>query len=89
MDIFVEHLYDDQWDYDVEISRSLGDDALLHDEINEITQEDASNSDSDENIRGLNQNEVEEDNLIDTTTSSKHVSAGCGVEIGGQSNMQE
>nr|GMD97534.1 uncharacterized protein LOC109154411 [Ipomoea batatas] len=29
LDLYVEHLYDDQWDYEVEISRSLGDYALL------------------------------------------------------------
>nr|GLL29618.1 uncharacterized protein LOC109177396 isoform X2 [Ipomoea trifida] len=32
LDLYVEHLYDDQWDYEVEISRSLGDDALLTEE---------------------------------------------------------
>nr|GLL27489.1 uncharacterized protein LOC109150412 [Ipomoea trifida] len=33
LDIYVEHLYDDQWDYDVEISRELGDDTLMHDGV--------------------------------------------------------
>nr|GMC49441.1 uncharacterized protein LOC109150412 [Ipomoea batatas]GMD29733.1 uncharacterized protein LOC109150412 [Ipomoea batatas] len=33
LDIYAEHLYDDQWDYDVEISRELGDDTLLHDGV--------------------------------------------------------
>nr|GMD81010.1 Zinc knuckle family protein [Ipomoea batatas] len=33
LDIYVEHLFDDQWHYDVEISRELGDDCLLYDEI--------------------------------------------------------
>nr|GMC46503.1 uncharacterized protein LOC109193258 [Ipomoea batatas] len=32
LDMYVEHLYDDQWDYEVEISRSLGNDALLTEE---------------------------------------------------------
>nr|GMD34144.1 Zinc knuckle family protein [Ipomoea batatas] len=37
-DIYVEHLFDDQWDYDVEISRELGDDCLLleGDEVHEV-----------------------------------------------------
>nr|GMD74603.1 Zinc knuckle family protein [Ipomoea batatas] len=39
LDIYVEHLYDDQWDYDVEISRSLGDDVLLTDEGSEQESE--------------------------------------------------
>nr|GMC55505.1 uncharacterized protein LOC109193258 [Ipomoea batatas] len=39
LDIYVEHLYDDQWDYEVEISRSLGDDALLIDEGSEQESE--------------------------------------------------
>ncbi|XP_031127786.1 uncharacterized protein LOC116029881 [Ipomoea triloba] len=39
LDIYVEHLYDDQWDYEVEISRSLGDDALLTDEGSEQESE--------------------------------------------------
>nr|GMC46865.1 uncharacterized protein LOC109150412 [Ipomoea batatas] len=33
LDIYAEHLYDDQWDYHVEISRELGDDTLLHDGV--------------------------------------------------------
>nr|GLL49578.1 uncharacterized protein LOC109150412 [Ipomoea trifida] len=33
LDIYVEHHYDDQWDYEVEIDRELGDDTLMHDEV--------------------------------------------------------
>nr|GME05568.1 uncharacterized protein LOC109190596 [Ipomoea batatas] len=61
LDIFVEHLFDDQWDYDVEISRELGDDCLLYDESSENEVE----------VEQESENEVEEDNLIDTGTSSK------------------
>nr|GLL25589.1 uncharacterized protein LOC109174707 [Ipomoea trifida] len=39
LDIYVEHLYDDQWDYEVEISRSLGDDALMTDEGDECSEQ--------------------------------------------------
>nr|GLL20339.1 uncharacterized protein LOC109193258 [Ipomoea trifida] len=39
LDIYVEHLYDDQWDYEVEISRSLGDDALMTDEGDEGSEQ--------------------------------------------------
>nr|GLL37932.1 uncharacterized protein LOC109168401 [Ipomoea trifida] len=39
LDMYVEHLYDDQWDYEVEISRSLGDDALMTDEGSEQNSE--------------------------------------------------
>ncbi|XP_019199642.1 PREDICTED: uncharacterized protein LOC109193258 [Ipomoea nil] len=39
LDIYVEHLYDDQWDYEVEISRTLGDDALLNDGIDETSEQ--------------------------------------------------
>nr|GMC81373.1 Zinc knuckle family protein [Ipomoea batatas] len=37
LEIYVEHLFDDQWDFDVEISRELGDDCLLYDEIEQST----------------------------------------------------
>nr|GMC82343.1 Zinc knuckle family protein [Ipomoea batatas] len=40
LDIYVEHLFDDQWDYDVEISRELGDDCFLYDEIEQSTDND-------------------------------------------------
>ncbi|XP_019173229.1 PREDICTED: uncharacterized protein LOC109168401 [Ipomoea nil] len=39
LDIYVEHLYDDQWDYEVEISRTLGEDALLNDGIDETSEQ--------------------------------------------------
>nr|GMD60478.1 uncharacterized protein LOC109174707 [Ipomoea batatas] len=70
LDIFVEHLFDDQWDYDVEISRELGDDCLLYDESSENEVE----------VEQESENEVEEDNLIDTGTSSKQVNPDAGLD---------
>nr|GMD14479.1 Zinc knuckle family protein [Ipomoea batatas] len=70
LDIFVEHLFDDQWDYDVEISRELGDDCLLYDESSENEVE----------VEQESGNEVEEDNLIDSGTSSKQVNPNVGLD---------
>nr|GMC48033.1 Zinc knuckle family protein [Ipomoea batatas] len=70
LDIFVEHLFDDQWDYDVEISRELGDDCLLYDESSENEVE----------VDQESENEVEEDNLIDSGTSSKQVNPNAGLD---------
>ncbi|XP_031111982.1 uncharacterized protein LOC116015956 [Ipomoea triloba] len=70
LDIFVEHLFDDQWDYDVEISRELGDDCLLYDESSENEVE----------VEQESENEVEEDNLIDSGTSSKQVNPKTGLD---------
>ncbi|XP_031120939.1 uncharacterized protein LOC116024179 [Ipomoea triloba] len=47
LEIYVEHLYDDQWDYEVEISRSLGDDALFSD-----VQEEGSEQQSEREVEG-------------------------------------
>nr|GLL42269.1 uncharacterized protein LOC109154411 [Ipomoea trifida] len=47
LDLYVEHLYDDQWDYKVEISRSLGDDALLTEE-----EDDGSEQHSEREVDG-------------------------------------
>nr|GMC66248.1 Zinc knuckle family protein [Ipomoea batatas]GMD70217.1 Zinc knuckle family protein [Ipomoea batatas] len=47
LDLYVEHLYDDQWDYEVEISRSLGDDALLTEE-----EDDGSEQHSEREVDG-------------------------------------
>ncbi|XP_019196663.1 PREDICTED: uncharacterized protein LOC109190596 [Ipomoea nil] len=77
LDIFVEHLFDDQWDYDVEISRELGDDCLLYDEINQ-------SSDNEVEVEVGGENEGEEhnvmDNLMNTGTSSKHANPDGVVE---------
>nr|GMC68828.1 uncharacterized protein LOC109154411 [Ipomoea batatas] len=48
LDIYVEHLYDDQWDYEVEISRSLGDDALMTDEGDEGSEQNSEREKGDE-----------------------------------------
>nr|GMD40847.1 transposase, MuDR [Ipomoea batatas] len=63
LDIYVEHLYDDQWDYDVEISRELGDDTLLHDDV--FSEDESRGSDS------VGEQDDEKNNLRDTATSSK------------------
>nr|GLL37918.1 uncharacterized protein LOC109193258 [Ipomoea trifida] len=47
LEIYVEHLYDDQWDYEVQISRSLGDDALFSD-----VQEEGSEQESEREVEG-------------------------------------
>nr|GMD06320.1 Zinc knuckle family protein [Ipomoea batatas] len=62
LDIFVEHLYDDQWDYDVEIDRDLGDDTLMHDASE--GEDDSSGSVGEEFV------EVEGVDVRDTATSS-------------------
>nr|GMC60104.1 uncharacterized protein LOC109174707 [Ipomoea batatas] len=63
LDIYVEHLYDDQWDYDVEISMELGDDTLLHDDV--FSEDESRGSDS------VGEQDYEKNNLRDTATSSK------------------
>nr|GME10163.1 uncharacterized protein LOC109150412 [Ipomoea batatas]GME20445.1 uncharacterized protein LOC109150412 [Ipomoea batatas] len=65
LDIYVEHLYGDQWDYDVEISRELGDDTLLHDAIESEDDTNVSVSEGPD-VEGV----VVETNR-DTATSSK------------------
>nr|GMC78947.1 uncharacterized protein LOC109150412 [Ipomoea batatas] len=72
--IYVEHLYDDQWDYDVEISRELGDDTILHDGV--FSEDESRGSDSVGEQDYGNQVDVEgpaieTNNLRDTATSSK------------------
>nr|GMD37722.1 Zinc knuckle family protein [Ipomoea batatas] len=73
LNTFVEHLLDDQWDYDVEITRELGDDCLLYDEINQ-------SSENEVEVEQKSENEREEDNLIDTKTSSKQVNPDAGLD---------
>nr|GMC71388.1 uncharacterized protein LOC109174707 [Ipomoea batatas] len=87
LEIYVEHLFDDQWDFDVEISRELGDDCLLYDEIEQSTdnEDEAEGDELEDELEGENEcqtdgeNEVqcEEDYLMDTGTSSKQ---GVGLE---------
>nr|GMD29221.1 Zinc knuckle family protein [Ipomoea batatas] len=74
LDIYVEHLYDDEWDYDVEISRELGDDTLLHDDV--FSDDESRGSDSVgeqdyENEVDVDGPAIQTNNLRDTTTSSK------------------
>nr|GLL33851.1 uncharacterized protein LOC109150412 [Ipomoea trifida] len=74
LDIYVEHLYDDQWDYDVEISRKLGDDTLFHDGV--LSEDESRDSDSVGEFDYGNQVDVEgpaseTNNLKGTSTSSK------------------
>nr|GME04447.1 Zinc knuckle family protein [Ipomoea batatas] len=74
LDIYVEHLYDDQWDYDVEISRELGDDTLLHDDV--FSEDESRGSDSvgeqdDENQVDVDGPSIQRNHLRDTATSSK------------------
>nr|GMC90757.1 Zinc knuckle family protein [Ipomoea batatas] len=74
LEIYVEHLYDDQWDYEVEISRSLGDDALFSD-----VQEKGSEQQSEREVEGPEtmfeegvENEVEVDvNEVDCVHSEE------------------
>nr|GMD04202.1 uncharacterized protein LOC109168401 [Ipomoea batatas] len=75
--IYVEHLYDDQWDYDVEISRELGDDTLLEDEI---LSEDESCDNGYENQVDVEGHAIEINNLRDTATSSKP-KGGLGEQV--------
>nr|GLL46724.1 uncharacterized protein LOC109172155 [Ipomoea trifida] len=78
LDIYVEHLYGDQWDYDVEISRELGDDTLLHDAIE---------SEDDTNVsvsEGPDVEGVEVETNRDTATSSK----GQGLDGLGKQNEE-
>ncbi|XP_031124273.1 uncharacterized protein LOC116026987 [Ipomoea triloba] len=78
--IYVEHLFDDQWDYDVEISRELGDDCLLYDEIEQSTDNEVEVEVQGENeceTDGENEVQCEEEYLMDTGTSSKQ---GAGLE---------
>nr|GMD54472.1 uncharacterized protein LOC109150412 [Ipomoea batatas] len=77
LDIYVEHLYDDQWDYDVEISRELGDDTLLEDEI---LSEDESCDNGYENQADVEGPAIEINNLRDTATSSKP-KGGLGEQV--------
>nr|GLL35706.1 uncharacterized protein LOC109190596 [Ipomoea trifida] len=79
LNIIVEHLFDDQWDYDVEITRELGDDCLLYDEINQ-------SSENEVEVEQESENEREEDNLIDTETSSKQ-GADMDEVIAGESDV--
>nr|GMD47211.1 uncharacterized protein LOC109150412 [Ipomoea batatas] len=60
--IYVKHLYDDQWDYEVEIDRELGDDTLMHDTVE--SEVDISGSVGEEFV------EVEGVDVRDTATSS-------------------
>nr|GLL44801.1 uncharacterized protein LOC109193258 [Ipomoea trifida] len=62
LDIYVEHHYDDQWDYEVEIDRELGDDTLMHDEVE--SEDEFSGSVGGEFV------EVEGVDVRDTATSS-------------------
>nr|GMD45675.1 uncharacterized protein LOC109183393 [Ipomoea batatas] len=62
LDINVEHLYDDQWDYEVEIDREQGDDTLMHDAVE--SEDDISGSVGEEFV------EVEGVDVRDTATSS-------------------
>nr|GMD42538.1 DNA-directed RNA polymerases IV and V subunit 4 [Ipomoea batatas] len=62
LDINVEHLYDDQWDYEVEIDREQGDDTLMHDAVE--SEDDISGSVGEEFV------EVEGVDVRDTITSS-------------------
>ncbi|XP_031105242.1 uncharacterized protein LOC116010114 [Ipomoea triloba] len=66
LDIFVEHLYDDQWDYDVEIDRELGDDTLMHD----ASEGEDDSSGSGSGSVGEEFVEVEGVDVRDTATSS-------------------
>ncbi|XP_019179510.1 PREDICTED: uncharacterized protein LOC109174707 [Ipomoea nil] len=74
VEIFVEHLFDDQWDYEVDISRELGDDCLLYDGINQ-------SSENEDEVEGEDQGE-EDPNLMDTGASSKQVNPAVGLEGG-------
>ncbi|XP_019191044.1 PREDICTED: uncharacterized protein LOC109185560 [Ipomoea nil] len=74
VEIFVEHLFDDQWDYEVDISRELGDDCLLYDGINQ-------SSENEDEVEGEDQGE-EDPNLMDTRASSKQVNPAVGLEGG-------
>nr|GMD47453.1 uncharacterized protein LOC109172155 [Ipomoea batatas] len=60
--IYVKHLYDDQWDYEVEIDRELGDDTLMHDAVG--SEVDISGIVGEEFV------EVEGVDVRDTATSS-------------------
>nr|GLL45971.1 uncharacterized protein LOC109150412 [Ipomoea trifida] len=77
LDIYVEHLYDDQWDYDVEISRELGDDTLLEDEF---LSEDESCGNGFENQADVEGPGIEINNLRHTATSSKP-KGGLGEQV--------
>nr|GLL35573.1 uncharacterized protein LOC109185560 [Ipomoea trifida] len=81
-DIYVEHLFDNQWDYDVEMSRELGDDCLLleGDEVHEVDCEL-----SEELFRSLEHSEESDgevtglDNVFQQTNLNKE---GFKFEIG-------
>nr|GMD34694.1 transposase, MuDR [Ipomoea batatas] len=76
LDIYVEHHYDDQWDYEVEIDRELGDDTLMYDEIE--SEDDISGSVGEEFV------EVEGVDVRDTATSSH----GQGLDGLGEQNEE-
>nr|GMD40996.1 uncharacterized protein LOC109168401 [Ipomoea batatas] len=76
LDIYVEHHYDDQWDYEVEIDRKLGDDTLMYDEVE--SEDDISSSVGEEFV------EVEGVDVRDTATSSH----GQGLDGLGKQNEE-
>nr|GMC95928.1 uncharacterized protein LOC109185560 [Ipomoea batatas] len=69
LDMYVEHLYDDQWDYEVEISRSLGDDALMTDEGDE--GDEGTEQNSEREVDGPD-NEFQEIDVEVNGPTSKH-----------------
>ncbi|XP_019153866.1 PREDICTED: uncharacterized protein LOC109150412 [Ipomoea nil] len=79
VDIYVEHLYENQWEDDVEISRELGDDVLLHDEEVSMESDEVEAGDEVE-LHDEGQPDIA-NNLTDTATSSKQKVVEDFVEI--------
>nr|GME05002.1 Zinc knuckle family protein [Ipomoea batatas] len=75
LDMYVEYMYDDQWDYEVEISRSLGNDALLTEE-----EDDGSEQHSEREVEGPNTMFQEVDVEVNGPTSKQVENEG-NVEI--------